>query len=433
MDQYPTQKLAAIPAGFPAGPLVKRRIDPFPFQGLPSISRAQTRLVNTLLDALPFDEEDNVLDMIGHWLSEHLAGDRPRDSWRVSAQLVAPTGPDISAREFDHAFSTMITLPPGSERVLVAIDPTITRAFLTALLEDFSPRREQPSLNPGHFEGGVITSVLLGICQQLSTRGYPPVVVATAQADAPGLHDWFAMHKGALIEATFTLMKPGVRGWIRVIMSSGFLCRLIDARARDEETQAAQVAGAQRARLSRAPFAELPLSSKVILGAINVPAREAFRLRPGDLLLPETHGLRVEALRPCEGYGKIALDRRNYLRCLMRPEEGLWQLEIVESQPAPTSSSKEMNRMERDEDNSNEATMALATGIDLKVEVHLGRFNTTMGELTGMRRGSIVELETPVGNPVDLVVDGQHIGRGELVIIEGHLGVRILSMGKQKS
>jgi len=34
------------------------------------------------------------------------------------------------------------------------------------------------------------------------------------------------------------------------------------------------------------------------------------------------------------------------------------------------------------------------------------------------------------GEPVDLVVDGKRIGKGELVEIDGELGVRILSLAR---
>jgi len=46
------------------------------------------------------------------------------------------------------------------------------------------------------------------------------------------------------------------------------------------------------------------------------------------------------------------------------------------------------------------------------------------------RRGQVIELSRSPGEPVDLVVDGKRVGKGELVEIDGELGVRILSLVK---
>lgn len=61
--------------------------------------------------------------------------------------------------------------------------------------------------------------------------------------------------------------------------------------------------------------------------------------------------------------------------------------------------------------------------IDLTVEI--GRARLTVGETLELRQGSIVTLNRMAGEPVDLLVNGTPIARGEVVVIEEQFGVRI--------
>ena len=42
--------------------------------------------------------------------------------------------------------------------------------------------------------------------------------------------------------------------------------------------------------------------------------------------------------------------------------------------------------------------------------------------------GQVVDLNRVAGEPVEMSVNGKVVARGELVEVEGHLGVRILSL-----
>jgi flagellar motor switch protein FliN/FliY len=61
--------------------------------------------------------------------------------------------------------------------------------------------------------------------------------------------------------------------------------------------------------------------------------------------------------------------------------------------------------------------------IDLTVEI--GRARMTVGETLELRQGSVVTLNRMAGEPVDLLVNGTPIARGEVVVIDEQFGVRI--------
>ena len=67
-------------------------------------------------------------------------------------------------------------------------------------------------------------------------------------------------------------------------------------------------------------------------------------------------------------------------------------------------------------------------GIDLPVVVVLGRATLRIAEVLKLTVGSIVELDTRVGEPVDVCIQGVVVARGEVVSIRGNYGVRIVEV-----
>jgi flagellar motor switch protein FliM len=60
----------------------------------------------------------------------------------------------------------------------------------------------------------------------------------------------------------------------------------------------------------------------------------------------------------------------------------------------------------------------------------LGRKGVTVKDLLGLRMGQVVELDKMPGEAIDLVASGKIIGKGELVEVDGKLGVRVLKLFK---
>lgn len=70
-------------------------------------------------------------------------------------------------------------------------------------------------------------------------------------------------------------------------------------------------------------------------------------------------------------------------------------------------------------------SMELIMDIPLDVSVELGRVQMLIKDVLELATGSIVELERVAGEPVDLLVNGQLIAKGEVVVIEDNFGIRI--------
>jgi len=70
----------------------------------------------------------------------------------------------------------------------------------------------------------------------------------------------------------------------------------------------------------------------------------------------------------------------------------------------------------------------LFANIPVDVSVELGRSTVSLKEIFEFSEGSIVELDRLVGEPLDLVVNGQVVAKGEVVAIDNNFGLRIKSI-----
>jgi flagellar motor switch protein FliN len=79
------------------------------------------------------------------------------------------------------------------------------------------------------------------------------------------------------------------------------------------------------------------------------------------------------------------------------------------------------------------ATAAGTDGADLRrlydvpveLAVEIGRTRMTIGQTLELRPGSVVSLNRLAGEPVDLLINGKPIARGEVVVIDEEFGLRI--------
>ena len=67
-------------------------------------------------------------------------------------------------------------------------------------------------------------------------------------------------------------------------------------------------------------------------------------------------------------------------------------------------------------------------GVPVKVSVEVGRARMTLSELVRLSPGSVVELDRDAHQPVDILVGGKLVARGEVVTIGDKYGVRVTSV-----
>lgn len=71
------------------------------------------------------------------------------------------------------------------------------------------------------------------------------------------------------------------------------------------------------------------------------------------------------------------------------------------------------------------AHFELIEDLPLRISVEVGKARKTVKEIISMSVGSLIELDKQADDPVDIIVSGQLIARGEVVVIDENFGVRI--------
>lgn len=70
-------------------------------------------------------------------------------------------------------------------------------------------------------------------------------------------------------------------------------------------------------------------------------------------------------------------------------------------------------------------TLDLLLDVELPVSVSFGKTRMPLQQVLRWTTGSIVELDSAVNEPVEIVVNHCVIARGEVVVVDGNYGVRV--------
>jgi len=78
---------------------------------------------------------------------------------------------------------------------------------------------------------------------------------------------------------------------------------------------------------------------------------------------------------------------------------------------------------------SNE-NISLIMDVPLEVTVELGRTSKSISEILDFTPGTIIELDKIAGEPIDVLVNGKFVAKGEVVVIEESFGIRVTEIIK---
>lgn len=160
----------------------------------------------------------------------------------------------------------------------------------------------------------------------------------------------------------------------------------------------------QHAQLEPDPLPDLRQTLAVVAGQQHLSLGELRSLRPGDVLM----------LEPGPGL-LLELAGRLQARCQ-------YQGEVLRLQEALQAPLLHMENTMTDVD-----AAAALDDLPLKLVCQVGSLELTLAQLRELGAGSLLQLNTPGVDNVDLMVNGRRVGQGQLVKIGDGLGVRLLS------
>lgn len=70
--------------------------------------------------------------------------------------------------------------------------------------------------------------------------------------------------------------------------------------------------------------------------------------------------------------------------------------------------------------------------VTVTVAAELGRVTLTIGDVLKLGVGSVLELNRSISEPVDLVIQGSRLARGEVVVVDDRFAIRIKEIADPK-
>jgi len=111
--------------------------------------------------------------------------------------------------------------------------------------------------------------------------------------------------------------------------------------------------------------------------------------------------------------------------------DSLEEEKIVESKEKESikpEDTQENNLIEDSLITSVDPKLELLYDLQLPVSIELGRTNMLIRNILRLGRGSVIEFDKLVSEPVDVLINGKKVAEGEVVVIDKHFGIRITTL-----
>lgn len=73
-------------------------------------------------------------------------------------------------------------------------------------------------------------------------------------------------------------------------------------------------------------------------------------------------------------------------------------------------------------------SIELLNDVNLDLKIELGRTRMSLEDILQLRKGSVVTLDKLAGDPVDIFVNGRHVARGEVLVLNDNFCVRVAEL-----
>jgi flagellar motor switch protein FliM len=180
-----------------------------------------------------------------------------------------------------------------------------------------------------------------------------------------------------------------------------------------------------------AALGEREVLGRVEVAQLDLGSDDIADLETGDIVILENHQLTLSP-QGVKGmaFVKLGLGRNGGLKAQIETDGDRLRLVVasivVQEEPAEAQMA-DSGENPVAEDNLPE-TEGLLRDVPAPVVVELGRIRMNTAQVIRLRQGQILRLPRGPSDPVDLVVNGKVFARGELIEVDGELGVRLLQV-----
>jgi flagellar motor switch/type III secretory pathway protein FliN len=371
-------------------------VRPFPFASLDAVTREEARAERAMRAVVA---ESIDLAAVARALSEIAGGESVSVLLRRARKVTRARGADdfvgvaLSARE-------NATL---ADALLLEVEGALAAAVLRKTLKRAPARVHDKTRPPPAEIIGATAAVAGAVARRAHGDGAPIAVVAAG----PGASLFADLLRASRDDGAFTLSLTVV------FANEAFEARVSIARGALDL--------APRVRFDADTLRALdttPLSLTVVAAASSARARDIAALAPGDAWMPGAHAL---ALANGNVAGPMILAApRAEVGLAVRVEDATRVVFGGELQSLSWSAEGTM----REDTGKTEVAIADAPVV---VRVEVGACELPAREWAALKKGDVITLKKRLGEAVSLRVSGVEVAQGELVQIEGEVGVRILA------
>jgi type III secretion system YscQ/HrcQ family protein len=371
------------------GAASRPRVRPYPLDRLPRLTRAQVDAGRVLLGHLPLAAGPDWSEAC-----RALGGAVAIDLVEAYALPAAGLGAQLRG--------ALVQLAATAGRwALVAIDPRLApRLARRALGVDGDDERELPAPRAlTRAEEGALEFLVAALVDG------QPVRVLGVVGDEERAQLPLASHDGEawLLVLEARISSPVGSGWARLIAPETLRLSLPPAHR------------AEALLARRDLLADALVSTRLELGRAALARADLGHLEAGDVVIFDRIGVRDARGGPVT----LRLGRGGF-RARLDGEA------LIIEEPFRLNLGAPIMDYESPPPKPDEAgTDHLLRELPVEVVCELGRVTMTGRELLELRPGAVIPVGRPLAGPVDLTVGGRVVARGELVDVEGEIGVRV--------
>lgn len=102
------------------------------------------------------------------------------------------------------------------------------------------------------------------------------------------------------------------------------------------------------------------------------------------------------------------------------------------SKPSGASQPKPFSRPQASPAGSRDVNLELLMDVELDVTLRFGQREMLLGDVLNLAPGSVVELDQQVQDPVQLLVADKVVAWGEVVVVDGNYGLRVIGLASRE-
>ncbi len=399
-------------------------VRPFQFTSLPRLSKQQAALQESLavcLSTAPLRPDFAVTLM--NSLSE-LMGQTCECS---KAELRSVSRAELAAIVPALACLVVVGAAPTEHKIIVDVDTALATGVIERLLggSGDAVRVQRPFTD---VEYGVLSYPILRLLHLFRggwETGRELALSLDRFASTLDEVEKIISAEGGYQQLGFRLQIGKHKGYARILLPDALITQRFGSPIAQSAATPQELAYMRRRLMT---LGERDVMARLQVTHVDLQPKDIANVEAGDIIVLENHHIKITA-DGIEGdiFVTLGNGKNGGFKARLRNDESeadQSRLEILEivTQEQPL---EDTLAAEQDEEDNLQQTEGLLRDVDAPVVVELGRIRMNTAQVVRLRSGQILRLTRGPNDPVDLVVNGKLFARGELIEVEGELGVRL--------